>query len=164
LPVADANQSRRLEGQDMRQMRTGQDRTRRARPGVAVSLSLALAVAGVSLAAVPGTAEAQTRPAPRAQTPTVSLSDADRAARTGQRRGLRLNESGRWGLDFNLSPPVGREAEWGDVEAGAYYRVNPSLRVGASAGLAVADPDPARVRESDGRAQPRVRLESIFRF
>lgn len=148
----------------MRQTRTGQVKPQRARMGVTVSLSVALAVAGVGLTLAPGTAEAQTRPAPRAESPTVSLSDADRAARTGQRRGLRLNESGRWGLDFNLSPPVGREAEWGDVEAGAYYRVNPSLRVGASAGLAAADPDPARARESDSRAQPRVRLESIFRF
>ena len=148
----------------MRQTRTAQVKAQHAHVGVTASLSVALLLAGAVLTLIPGTAEAQTRPTPRAQTPTVSLSDADRAARTGQRRGLRVNESGRWGLDFNLSPPVGREAEWGDVEAGAYYRVNPSLRVGASAGLAGADPDPARVRESDSRAQPRVRLESIFRF
>lgn len=147
----------------MRHTRTGQVSRRHALMGVAVSLSVSLAVAGLTLTLAPASAEAQTRATPRAQTPTVSLSEADRAARSGQRRGLRLNESGRWGLDFNLSQPVGREAEWGDVEAGAYYRVSPSLRVGASAGLATADPDPARV-ESDTRAQPRVRLESIFRF
>lgn len=152
----------------MRQTRNGQAGRRQALMGVAASLSLSLAAAGLALTLAPESAQAQARTTPRAQapsaqTPSVSLSDADRAARTGQRRGLRLNESGRWGLDFNLSQPVGREAEWGDVEAGAYYRVNPSLRVGASAGLAVADPDPARV-ESDTRAQPRVRLESIFRF
>lgn len=146
-------------------MRTGQVIRQRALTGVAVSLSVSLAVAGLTLTLAPDSAQAQTRATPRAQAPSVSLSEADRAARAGagQRRGLRLNESGRWGLDFNLSQPVGREAEWGDVEAGAYYRVNPSLRVGASAGLATADPDPARV-ESDTRAQPRVRLESIFRF
>jgi hypothetical protein len=154
----------------MRHTRTGQDkalhRVHGARTGVAVSLSFAVAAAVLSLSFAPDSAQAQSqsRTAPRAQAPAVSLSDADRAARSGQRRGLRLNESGRWGLDFNLSQPVGREAEWGDVEAGAYYRVNPSLRVGASAGLATADPDPARVRDSDTRAQPRVRLESIFRF
>ena len=148
----------------MRQTRTGQVKAQRTPTGVTLGLSVALVLAGAALTLSPTPADAQTRPTPRAQAPTVSLSDADRAARTGQRRGLRVNESGRWGLDFNLSPPVGREAEWGDVEAGAYYRVNPSLRVGASAGLAVADPDPARVRESDTRAQPRVRLESIFRF
>ncbi|WP_292159054.1 NtrZ family periplasmic regulatory protein [Brevundimonas sp.] len=152
----------------MRQTRNGQAGRQQALMGVAASLSLSLAAAGLALTLAPESAQAQARTTPRAQapsaqTPSVSLSDADRAARAGQRRGLRLNESGRWGLDFNLSQPVGREAEWGDVEAGAYYRVNPSLRVGASAGLAVADPDPARV-ESDTRAQPRVRLESIFRF
>jgi len=147
-------------------MRTGQARPQRARIGVATGLSLALTVLALGLVTAPDSASAQsqTRSQARAQAPTVSLSDADRAARTGQRRGLRVNESGRWGLDFNLSQPAGREAEWGDVEAGAYYRVSPSLRVGASAGLAEVDPDPARVRGSDSRAQPRVRLESIFRF
>lgn len=148
----------------MRKTRTGQAGRRHALTGVGVALSAAVAAAALTLVMVPDTARAQTQTAPRAQTPTVSLSDADRAARAGQRRGLRVNESGRWGLDFSLSQPVGRDAEWGDVEAGAYYRVNPSLRVGASAGLSTAEPDPARVRESDARAQPRVRLESIFRF
>lgn len=150
----------------MRHMRTGPDKAPRGPLGISLALPLAAAIAGlVMLPASDASAQSRTQTAaPRAQAPAVSLSDADRAARSGQRRGLRINESGRWGLDFNLSQPVGREAEWGDVEAGAYYRVSPSLRVGAAAGLATPDPDPARVRESDARAQPRVRLESIFRF
>lgn len=148
----------------MRKTRTGQAGSHHALTGVAMALSAAVAAAALMLVVVPDTARAQTQTAPRVQAPAVSLSEADRAARAGQRRGLRVNESGRWGLDFSLSQPVGRDAEWGDVEAGAYYRVNPSLRVGASAGLSSAEPDPARVRESDARAQPRVRLESIFRF
>ncbi len=147
----------------MRKTRKAQTGSQNALTGVAFSLTAAMAAAALMPVVVPDTAQAQSRAqtAPRAQAPAVSLSEADRA---GQRRGLRVNESGRWGLDFSLSQPVGRDTEWGDVEAGAYYRVNPSLRVGASAGLATADPDPARVRESDTRAQPRVRLESIFRF
>ncbi|WP_245157765.1 NtrZ family periplasmic regulatory protein [Brevundimonas sp. A19_0] len=146
-------------------MRTGPDKAPRGPLGVCLALPLAVAVVGLALLPAPeASAQSRTQTSPRAQAPAVSLSDADRAARSGQRRGLRVNESGRWGLDFNLSQPVGREAEWGDVEAGAYYRVNPSLRVGAAAGLATPDPDPARLRESDTRTQPRVRLESIFRF
>ena len=103
----------------------------------------------------------------QSRAPTVSLSEAQAAQRSApapQRRGLRLDQHGRWGLDFNLSQPVGREADWGDVEAGAYYRVSPRLRLGASAGLAPPRADPARAPETDGRAQPRVRLESIFKF
>lgn len=100
------------------------------------------------------------------RTPSVSLSEAQAAQRNApaQRRGLRLNENGRWGLDFNLNQPVGRETEWGDVEAGAYYRLNDRLRVGAAASVASPEADPARAPETNGRAQPRVRLETIFKF
>lgn len=104
----------------------------------------------------------------RSRAPAVTLSEANAArgasSTTQPRRGLRWNQNGRWGLDFNLNQPVGREAEWGDVEAGAYYRVTPSLRVGAAAGLATPDQDPARAPETDRRSQPRIRLESLFRF
>lgn len=131
-------------------------------------MRLSVIIAGiVGLAASVGGADdvsAQTR----SRAPAVSLAEASAAQRTAQipapRRGLRWNENGRWGLDFNLNQPVGREADWGDVEAGAYYRLSPRLRVGAAAGLATPEQDPARAPETDRRAQPRVRLESIFRF
>ena len=106
----------------------------------------------------------------RSRAPAVSLSEAQNAQGAERRptppgrRGLRWYDSGRWGLNFNMSEPVGREAEWGDVQAGAYYRVNPRLRVGASAGLGSTEEDPARAPETDRRAQPRIRLESIFKF
>lgn len=99
--------------------------------------------------------------------PTVSLSEAQAAQRNApapQRRGLRLNDNGRWGLDFNLNQPVGRETDWGDVEAGAYYRLNDRLRVGAAAAVGAPEADPARAPETNSRAQPRVRLETIFKF
>lgn len=121
-------------------------------------------VGGLALLTVADAASAQ---AARARAPAVSLSEAQtaRAAATpsGPSR-LRFTERGRWGLDLNLSQPVGRESSLGDVEAGAYYRVNPRLRVGASAGLAEPESDPARAPQTDRRAAPRFRLESIFRF
>lgn len=121
--------------------------------------------AGLTLLAVADVASAQSASA-RTRAPAVSLSEAQaaRAATgTGQSR-LRFTERGRWGLDLNLSEPVGRESNLGDVEAGAYYRVNPRLRVGAAAGLAEPEADPARAPQSERRAAPRFRLESIFRF
>ena len=101
--------------------------------------------------------------------PSMSINEAAAASAAGaraapQRRGLRLNDSGRWGIDFNLSQPQGRDAQWGDVEAGAYYRVTPRLQVGASAGLAAAPVNPGRPAQDSSRSQSRVRLESIFRF
>ena len=104
----------------------------------------------------------------RARAPAVSLAEAQaaqqRTAPPAPRRGLRWYDTGRWGLNFNMNQPVGRETQWGDVEAGAYYSVTPRLSVGAAAGLARPEQDPARAPESDSRSQPRIRLESIFKF
>ena len=121
--------------------------------------------AGLTLLAAADVASAQAA-ASRTRAPAVTLSEAQAAraaASSGQSR-LRFTERGRWGLDLNLSQPVGRESNLGDVEAGAYYRVNPRLRVGATAGLAEPEADPARAPQTDRRAAPRFRLESIFRF
>ncbi len=124
--------------------------------------------AGLAFLATADVAAAQAAAASgRARAPAVSLTDAQAAraaaAQPGSSR-LRFTERGRWGLDLNLSQPVGRESNLGDVEAGAYYRVNPRLRVGATAGLAEPESDPARAPQTDRRAAPRFRLESIFRF
>ena len=121
-------------------------------------------VAGFALVAAADAAAAQTA-TPRNRAPAVSLSEANAAraaAPAGQSR-LRFTERGRWGLDLNLNQPVGREDSLGDVEAGAYYRVNPRLRVGAAAGLAETERDPARAPQTE-RPTARFRLESIFRF
>lgn len=127
---------------------------------------IAGALAGLALIGMADAAAAQSR----ARTPAVNLTEAANASqRTGaqpapQRRGLRFNEDGRWGLNLNFNQPVGRESELGDVEAGAHYRLSPRLRVGAAAGLASPETDPARAPETDRRTQPRLRLESIFKF
>lgn len=121
-------------------------------------------VSGLALVAAADSAAAQAATS-RARPPAVSLSEANAAraaAPAGQSR-LRFTERGRWGLDLNMSQPVGREESAGDVEAGAYYRVNPRLRVGASAGLAEQERDPARAPQTE-RPTARFRLESIFRF
>ena len=131
-------------------------------------MRLRLVIVGCAglLACLNGAGEASAQA--RSRAPAVSLSEATTAqgsvVPSAPRRGLRWNSNGRWGLDFNLNQPVGREAQWGDVEAGAYYSLSPSLRVGAAAGLATREQDPARAPETDRRSQPRVRLETLFRF
>jgi hypothetical protein len=124
-----------------------------------------VAMATLTATAFDASAQSPVRDAARAtaqSAPTVRNELASRDE--GPRRGLQWNEDGRWGLNLNLSQPVGREADWSDVQAGAYYRLNPRLRVGAAASLSEPQTDPARPVESDRRAQPRVRLETIFRF
>ena len=118
--------------------------------------------AGLTLLAVADVASAQT--AARTRAPAVSLSEAQSARASAGPSRLRFTERGRWGLDLNMSQPETRDSNVGDVEAGAYYRINPRLRVGAAAGLAETDTDPARGPQTERRSAPRFRLESIFRF
>lgn len=70
---------------------------------------------------------------------------------------------GRWGVTLNLDQPVGRDAQWNDVQAGAYFRVTPSLRIGGA--VALGD----KVTSNYNQAQPpesapRVKLETAFKF
>lgn len=107
-----------------------------------------------------GAAEAQT-----ASRPVVSAGEAARAADLAPaRRALRIDRSGRWSVDFSLDPSLSDPARVGDVGAGAYYRVNPRLRVGASAGLVEGPENPGRPVQNSRDVAPRVRLESTFRF
>lgn len=126
---------------------------------IIASAAAAMAV----LFAMPAAAQS----AGQSRAPTVSVSEAQAAARAApQRRGLRLNANGRWVADLNVTPSDRRDSEatFGEVEAGAYYRVSPRLEVGASAGLSRQQTDPARPAQNERRSEPRFRLESIFRF
>ena len=71
---------------------------------------------------------------------------------------------GRWGLTFNLEQPDTRDVKWNDVEAGAYYRITPSLRVGGAVALGEKDVAPEYKRTRPEAGQPRVRLETAFKF
>lgn len=72
---------------------------------------------------------------------------------------------GRWGVTLNLQQPDTRERNWNDVQAGAYYRITPSFRVGGAVALGGQQPQtgPANKLVPDA-GQPRVRLETQFKF
>lgn len=72
--------------------------------------------------------------------------------------------AGHWGLMLNLQQPDSRGAVANDIQAGAYYRITPSLRVGGA--VAIGDPQlqngPRKINPSEG--QPRVQFETRFKF
>jgi len=72
-------------------------------------------------------------------------------------------KTGKWGVKLGLGSPVGREADAKDLEAGAYFKVTPSLRVGGAVGLASERDNPVR-RNGEKDEAPRVRLETTFKF
>ncbi len=116
-----------------------------------------------------GLAHAQTAPGAAKPKPEfrvrgeLDLGDS----RTGPQRTERTmqfdSKSGKWGVELGLGAPVGREADAKDLEAGAYFRVTPSLRVGGAVGLASERDNPVR-RPGEKEEAPRVRLETTFKF
>lgn len=71
---------------------------------------------------------------------------------------------GRWGLTLNLEQPNSRPSTLNDVEAGAYYRITPSLRVGGAVALGEQEVAPGPKKPDPTEGQPRVRLETNFKF
>ncbi|PVM84946.1 hypothetical protein DDF62_20635 [Caulobacter radicis] len=71
---------------------------------------------------------------------------------------------GKWGLKLDLDQPVGREMELKDVQAGAYYKVTPSIRVGGAVALGENNPVAAARKNETREPAPRVKLETAFKF
>ncbi len=70
---------------------------------------------------------------------------------------------GRWGLTLNMQELEGRPSTLGDFQAGAYFRITPSLRVGGSVALG-EQPLTTSQRSLPIEEKPRVRLETAFKF
>jgi hypothetical protein len=68
-----------------------------------------------------------------------------------------------WGLRLDMSEPVGREMELRDIQAGAFFKLTPSLRVGGAVAFADQPTQPDRT-SLPTTTTPRVRLETTFKF
>ena len=71
---------------------------------------------------------------------------------------------GRWGVTLNMDEPDARPSSLNDVQAGAYYHITPSLRVGGAVALGDEQLTPGPKKIGSEESQPRVRLESSFKF
>ena len=123
-------------------------------------MSVVIAVAALMSAAAGGTwaADKPSKPVDftvRAEPMTVAPNGG---------KAVKLDASkGRFGFTLDMQQPDGRAATSNDVQAGAYFRITPSLRVGGSVALGEQDLTPRRnqARPAD---QPKVRLETAFKF
>lgn len=70
---------------------------------------------------------------------------------------------GRFGFTLNIQQPTERPTTGNDVQAGAYFRLTPSLRVGGSVALGEQELTP-RANQARPADTPKVRLESTFKF
>lgn len=70
---------------------------------------------------------------------------------------------GRFGFTLDVQQPDGRPAVGNDVQAGAYFRITPSIRVGGSVALGEQELSP-RANQARPADSPKVRLQSTFKF
>ena len=77
----------------------------------------------------------------------------------------------RWGLKFDVDQSAARNGAWQDVQAGAYFKLTPSLSIGGGVALhdqslTTANPNQANPQGPPGvpATVPRVRLETAFKF
>jgi len=71
---------------------------------------------------------------------------------------------GRWGLKLDVNQDEARQSGWNDVDAGAFYKVSPSVRVGGTVGFGEKIKSLQPRDPNLDTAQPRVRLETTFKF
>jgi hypothetical protein len=71
---------------------------------------------------------------------------------------------GRWGLTLNLQQPDTRQTTLNDIQAGAYYKITPALRVGGAFAFGDQQPIQGPKPNTPDTSQPRVQLETKFKF
>ena len=122
----------------------------------AAAAATALFLAGT--AADAAYAQAKTDPGSKS-----SLSAADGRWGLGGSKKSQWKEKGRWDLNVDVDQPINREAALKDVEAGAFFRIAPSLKVGGAVRLGEKALKERGLPDED-RSAPRVKLETKFRF
>ncbi|ESQ75868.1 NtrZ family periplasmic regulatory protein [Asticcacaulis sp. AC402] len=72
---------------------------------------------------------------------------------------------GKWGVKFDVNQPETAPSGLNDIDAGAFYKLTPSLRVGGTVGFGEKSdplkPEPKTVKD---KSQPRVKFETKFKF
>jgi len=78
-----------------------------------------------------------------------------------------FNLKGKWGVKFDVNQPEAHQSGLNDIDAGAFYKISPSVRVGGTLGFGEkTDPlEPEALTQAKTTStQPRVRLETSFKF
>ncbi|MCA1934340.1 MAG: hypothetical protein LDL37_02735 [Asticcacaulis sp.] len=130
--------------------------------GVSV-MAVALIASAPAYALNNQTAKAKTSEA-TAPLSLSTISTETNAATRQQSKIYQWSVKGRWGLKLDLNQDEARPSGWNDVDAGAFYKISPSVRVGGTVGFgektkSLQPRDPAADKD-----QPRVRLETTFKF
>ena len=120
----------------------------------------AASAAALLLASVSSAAQAEPAPG-RAALNAVSPSESPWTLNAPHKT-LQLDTRGRWGLRLDLDKPSNRDLNLSDVEAGAFFKITPSLRIGGTVGVGNNYAPQQKLPIPDPGA--RVRLQTNFQF
>ena len=73
-----------------------------------------------------GAGSARAEPPAASQNPNAFTPDGGGAPH----KSLQLDANGRWTLRLDMDPPVGEAGSLKDVQAGAFFHITPSMRIG----------------------------------
>lgn len=93
------------------------------------------------------------------QTNSANLSNTKQQSKVYQ-----WSLKGRWGLKLDVTEDQSRPSGWNDVDAGAFYKISPSVRVGGTVGFGEKKKSLQPTGPVEDKEQPRVRLETTFKF
>jgi hypothetical protein len=143
------------------------------KPFVTIALCTAILA---SAGSAPAWAVTSQQSKARAQTSDVvalvpfSVSDSyisDQTTTFSKSKIYQFDLKGKWGLKFDVNQPESRPSGFNDVDAGAFYKLSPSLRVGGTVGFGekteAFKPEPNAAAQAN-TSHPRVRLETTFKF
>jgi hypothetical protein len=126
------------------------------------AMLVAMTAAGGAAQAAPATA------APTAQSTSTKPLDftvhADSSLAGAQVLKWDYAAKGRWGVTLNLQQPDTRQTTLNDIQAGAYYKITPALRVGGAFAFGDQQPIQGPKPNTPDTSQPRVQLETKFKF
>ena len=97
--------------------------------------------------------------------PTKALSDRNQWSSTTQHQSFEWDAGkSRVGLKFDVQQQAAMGTEYKNVQAGAFFKLTPSLRVGAGVSLSDNQNNPTNNPLAQTPAPPRVHLETTWKF
>lgn len=101
---------------------------------------------------------------PLSTDPSKGLADRNQWAPLAQHKTFEWDAAqSRFGLKFDLEQQPGANGDWKNAQVGAYFKVTPSLHVGA--GVSLTDqPNTTASPLAQQPAPPRVHLETTWKF
>jgi hypothetical protein len=129
----------------------------------AVSIGILTGMAATVACAAPAARSAPLPPTATFTTRDAFASDLNQWGPQQNHKALQWDSrKGHWGLKLDMDQSNIRDMGWNDVQAGAYYKVTPSLHVGGA--FSMTSPQQTLTPQLQQDRASGVKLEGAFKF